>query len=213
MGQRHQIYIRLPKINFGESNRNNRNAKTIGFHHQWLYGATALEVLDNFLSIYDKHIQDKYACLSERGDHGIAETLIEHVLSVLPNSGSYERLHKLTGTSEVNNPHYGDNNDGITIIDIEKPRDVRYAFASLGYTEGRLPLPEGLYSAREYLSSYYCESEWENVSGRNQKDIHQVLRRLDTVHLIDKERLKEIFPEWASDQQDAEENPNHSNSS
>ena len=197
MGQRHQIYIRLPKIYFNEDNPNNRDAKTIGFHHQWLYGATALEVLDNFLKVYDKHIQDQYACLSERGDHRTAEIFIEHILSVLPNSGSYERLHNLSDTSAVENPHHGDNNDGITIIDIEQPRLPRYAFASLDHTEGRTSLPEGIYNAREYLSSYYHESEWEDVSGRGNEDIIQVVQRLDTINLIDQPRLKEIFPKWS----------------
>lgn len=196
MGQRHQIYIRLPEIYYNENNRNNREAKTIGFHHQWLYGGTALQLLDNFLSIYDRHVQEPYACLGQNGLHEDAEKFAEHIFSVLPKSGSYERVSNISHTRSVLNPHLGDNNDGITIIDLEEPRKPRYAFASLGYTEGRESLSEGLYNARDYLRSYYPEDEWSNVGGRGGTEILKILERLDNIPLIDGQRLAEIFPEW-----------------
>ncbi len=199
MGQRHQIYIRLPQIHYSEGNPNNRKPKTIGFHHQWLYGATALEVLDNFLTVYARHLDDPYACLGTKGNQDEAARFIRHVLSVLPGTGRFERVSDISDTQAVQNPHYGDNNDGITIIDLETIGEPRYAFGSLGSTEGQQEsLPEGLYSAREYLASYYPENAWAEVGGRGGMPIPALLERLDPVPLIDQDRARAIFPHWDS---------------
>lgn len=49
MGQRHQIYVKLPDIYFNEANPNNHKGVVIGIHHQWLWGSRALSLLSQFL--------------------------------------------------------------------------------------------------------------------------------------------------------------------
>ena len=197
MGQRHQIYIRLPKIFYNADNINNRDEKTIGFHHQWLYGATAVQVLDNFLAFADKARKQT----SFIRNHERAEEACKTVLSYLPKAGLVEELHELTGGICCENPACGDNNDGITIIDLAG--DVMcYAFGSIGGTEGKESLPLGLYSAAEYFASYYPDRAiWHEVGGRDsagngEPEMLERLARLRVVPVLDVDRVREIFPAW-----------------
>lgn len=207
MGQRHQIYIRLPQVVSKYSGEVERKELTIGFHHQWLYGATAIQVLDNFLTFYSKAKKDKYSPFVSVCGEDVIE-VCKTVLSYLPRTGKIENLHSLNdpkgwGYDCTDNPKNGDNNDGITIIDLTGPKP-RYSFASIWSTEGKVSLREGLYSAAEYIASYYPElnGDYSEVGGRDSRvgakksEINVRLKRLAKVEQLDATRVMEIFPAW-----------------
>lgn len=187
MGQRHQIYIRMPACDYGANNPNNKPEQTFGFHHQWLYGATALEMLDQFLRFHG--MQNEYSGL-KKNTHDTIDTILA-VFSVL-NNCSYESVSKCGDDISGN---FG-NNDGITVIDLttDKPQ---YCFASLGHTEGKISLTKGIYTALEYLESYYPGLDsYAEVKGRGGMDMPEVVNRLNNFPLLSPERLAEILPGW-----------------
>ncbi len=65
MGQRHQVYLRLRKIDYGDKNPNNKPETTIGIHHQWLYGQTALRLLNNLMTFWEQTKDDMYPPLHD----------------------------------------------------------------------------------------------------------------------------------------------------
>lgn len=129
MGQRHQIYVRLPKIDYGNGNPNNLPERTIGIHHQWLYGYTAVRLLRNYFTYWTKeHITHRHTT-----DGSSALELLSAVYSVDPDRAYFHGVHKLD-QEEINNPRRAGNNNGITVIDFTGARP-KYCFMSLGYLE------------------------------------------------------------------------------
>ena len=198
MGKRHQIYIRVPEIDYGENNPNNRPERIIGFHHQWLYGATACEVLFNFLTFFEKHRENQeYNIFTSFRALEELDMLCQFILSYYPDNAGFEGMHDISDTACIENPHFGDNNDGITVIDISNINDPKYCFASLGFTNSSdLRMAEGAYCAKDYLSSYYKEAVWPEVQGRGGQDIVSTMARLEKYPVISFDQLKEIFPKW-----------------
>lgn len=121
MGQRHQIYVKFPdKLGIA------------GFHHQWLYGATAVQSLARVLAFYVN--QEEYGPLIKNTGYGLKRQaeVIRALYSVDVGSGYWHYVHSFqdqqddyaerskehTPPPEVIDPRNGDNNDGITIIDV-----------------------------------------------------------------------------------------------
>lgn len=183
MGQRHQIYVRLPKKFYNAGNPNNEDAKTIGVHHQWLYGKTAVDMLAQFMVFCGK--QDaKYNPFTSRLSD--VQALLNFLYSGIASVGYFHKVHDLD--SECDDPTCGDNNDGITVIDFEKSDGPfpAYCFVNIGHLEGEF-YDEKIHKklkpmkASEYLSAY-------------QKDGHTLCNTLDKMPVITQERLAEIFP-------------------
>jgi len=216
MGQRFQIYIRTPKKFYNEGNANNQPALTITFHHQWLYGASAVEMMDWILRVVDKNRADKYSPLWTPQE---SVKFLESTCGLL-NGWKAERVHVMneqikgkysTEYKTFDNPDMGDNNDGFMVIDLEDPENVCASFGSLGSTEGEVSLSRGLYTPLQYLQSYYPLSKllkednredatYEDVllkmEPRGGSDMTEVMDRLSKVPMVSVERLKKIFPKF-----------------
>lgn len=130
MGQRHQIYLRLPKTE-------NRPAVVVGIHNQWLWGVSALASLSRFLMFAVANLEETYPVLHNgRSDESLE--ILASCYAVSPQTGFYSRIHKLDEDSELTNwlqnPDMGDNNNGITLIDLscKKPK---YCFMSIHHLE------------------------------------------------------------------------------
>lgn len=158
MGQRHQIYIKLPKA-----------LGIAGLHHQWLFGANAVTTLARVLNFYTK--QGDCGPLTEDLSYGKRRQVeaVRSLYSLDQETGYWHYVHNLhdaeetyaerdpnyVNPPEVIDPRNGDNNDGITIIDVSKG-DFRYAFMSIGHLEGEVdPKPLTILTAEEYLNCYY----------------------------------------------------------
>jgi hypothetical protein len=134
MGQRHQIYVKLPKSSYNK----NKKAKVIGVHHQWLWGRTALQMLINFFTFCFKTDQDNKFTL------GIDPIeLLKALYSLDVQNGYFYSTHPLED-GECENPLMGDNNNGITIIDLSDFTEdnirsstsvLKYCFMSLDHLE------------------------------------------------------------------------------
>lgn len=215
MGQRHQIYLRLPAYFYNEGNVNNKPERTIGLHHQWLFGRTALLLLNQFLL---------YAEMATANDRGFGcedrPPFWQNNNAAATLAAAYS-FHAGTGYShgvcsdmeqESLNPLKGDNNNGITVIDLcgEKPR---YCFMSLHHLEcldtDKEPKPFEPINAFQWLTLHY--SQWEKSKARGRNGFETVPGLADQCNalLVDlhargaevltRERVMEIFPAMAAE--------------
>jgi hypothetical protein len=209
MGQRHQIYVRFPQ-----------KLGIAGFHHQWLYGMNAVKSLARVAEFYKN--SSEYSPLKQSTGYGLhrQSRVIEALYSVDIKSGYWHHVANLLDEvengetpPEVLDPRNGDNNDGITIIDLSKG-DFRYCFMSVGHLEGEVN-PETLkpMSALDYLLCYYPafleglggfkydaqkrEYSTTEREALNEEDIGlavEALNMVDDAKLLTLEEVAEMFP-------------------
>lgn len=191
MGQRHQIYVKFPE-----------NVGIGGFHHQWLYGMNAIESLNRVVEFYHADSEDKYGPLKSSTGYGLdrQSQVIASLYSTCVKTGYWHYIHNFVADevkdalresreyktpTEILDPRNGDNNDGITIIDVSKG-DFRYCFMNIGHLEGEVnPKKLKPLSAREYLLCYYPEffNKLGRLDWQLKRDTGGVKRR----PIIDKE--------------------------
>jgi hypothetical protein len=180
MGQRHQIYVRLPKKFYNKGNQNNREETTIGIHHQWLYGSTALRQLSNLLTFVKN--QTEYSPLGDKGGVGEAMDALVAIYSVDIQHGYFHAVCPLWGDEEdgeskvgtpgdeCSDPTKGDNNNGITVIDLSG-KEPKYCFMSVGHLECLAEGQDENYtnfkpmSAEDYLLLHYPDYKTKKVCG------------------------------------------------
>lgn len=163
MGQRHQVYIRLPAIDYGKGNPNNRPTQVIGLHHQWLYGRTAIRLLANFFRALEAYKANHGGTLTyfPLGSASVArdgaEGMMQAIWSTDVAEGYYHNVHLFDGTDgETENPYRGDNNDGITVVDMADPLHPKYCLFTLEGIEAQgNPGPDQILSATDYALAYY----------------------------------------------------------
>jgi hypothetical protein len=151
MGQRHQIYVVLPK----DHPQAAAGKKVIGIHHQWLYGHTAARMCERFL----RYVLEakKSSCHPFVEGFQSAGEILSAIYSIDHDNGYYHNVTVLD-YGEPEDPSRGDNNDGITVFDLRRLKGKRgrigYCFVSLfdGYKD--LPKLKPL-SARQYVRGYY----------------------------------------------------------
>ncbi|KAM0421383.1 hypothetical protein ACHAPT_010918 [Fusarium lateritium] len=227
MGQRHQLFV-IARV--GKYYR-----PLAAVHHQWLYGASALRSCLRIMRIFSdpsnrlalKHELDLAAIFykkeppppSNPEEYEEAERTIcpfPIILTCLAVGAAYDveegrvqAIHELrydTGYDQ------GDNNDGITVLDITDLDHVRYCFVNPGGADIYQDGPDGQISSeihpfimlhfwvagfsnleapltgREYLKGYYKDS-----NPLVQKHTH-VIEALDESPLIDATTLARTWP-------------------
>lgn len=214
MGQRHQIYVRLPKVDYGKSNPNTRGEKTIGIHHQWLYGKTALKLLKQYLEFNAiKDAEDKKFDSFTRNYDQLEK--LAACYSLLAAEGYYHGVYQFTEENDKDclaDPRLGDNNDGITVIDLSKP-EIEYCFMSIGHIEAtngencRVLKP---LSAIEYVTYYYPHWQKGLVQSRSddklepcpelQAEISALAEFFKGYKVLSLARVKKIFPKMFKDE-------------
>ena len=141
MGQRHQIYLRLAKVFYNEKNPNNRPELTVGMHNQWLYGHSAVSSLYRFLKFLDATKGDEYSPMKDsNGDTALA--VLDNAYSIDIETGYHSGNHRFPINPKdkdyehcCEDPRKGDNNNGITIIDVADIQKPKYCFMSIGHLE------------------------------------------------------------------------------
>lgn len=198
MGQRHQVYLKLPEVYYNENNPNN-TSQVIGIHHQWLFGQRAVLQLLQCLKFIES--QDEYGPFVGRRYYDTEEAL-GALYSVNAQDGYFHITHPITKDLEENgnDPGQFDNNDGITIIDVSG-KTVKYCFMSLHHLEGEaadkvenlVPL-----NAHEYLHAYYPKYKTAKGKKKQDKDFYnksrQAIENLKSFEVLTLKEVKEIFP-------------------
>ena len=210
MGQRHQIYVRLPKIYYNKGNPNNKEARVIGFHHQWLYGWRACRLLSNFLTFITN--ADEYALKDQDRLTNIAEKCYSIDVPL-----SYDHSVHSLGVEETSDPRKGDNNNGITVIDLTGAVP-KYAFLSLhgmecGGDGFEVQHPDDPDRSQDvsyknfspidsvhWIRLHYG-NDWQakfRMDGKNGLVAYEAVDNLKNYQLISTEELAEIFPKMVT---------------
>lgn len=208
MGQRHQIYLAIEDKEGG--------TRVLGLHHQWLFGQIALSLLNQFLTFVHKQTAEQHGYCQLVEDNCYAnldahKEIFRALYSTLASEGYWHAVHDLD--VELTNPLLGDNNDGITIIDlrgIKKRKHAqltdaryeglpRYCFMSLCGLEGRGKQPKVLtpLSAKQYVDHYYPLDAtnlpaYVNDEFRAENDA--LVASLERFPLMTREQVKRLFP-------------------
>ncbi|KAF8971382.1 hypothetical protein BDZ97DRAFT_1913870 [Flammula alnicola] len=222
MGQRHQVYIIARVVPHG--NPDKPNYRCIGaLHHQWCYGSLPLKAATRFLTLMKQKDNAEIIREEVRALNGLYGSTMREV-PVIPNTpcpftsfllssawttdlsepdnmygSNTMRLPAKVGTLE------GDNNDGITVIDVTDPETPSYCFVFL---DERKPI-----SATQYIRTYYPETEDMeevvdlkaieasgtelNEAQRNwlhEQTVVSTFRGFDSIPLVSIHKLAEAWP-------------------
>lgn len=228
MGQRHQVYLRI---------KDRKGKKTVvGIHHQWLYGYTALAQLDNFLKYVTVQLKDEWNQKSPEHRYGYAlsdlndaQKILAAAYSFNAEQGYFHGVHALTENEmtsdsqtnynsaepgpECRDPRKGDNNDGITVIDLTGS-EPKVAFVSLYGIECN-PTQRASIKAlspmkpETYLRAYYPEydsktpkdREGKLLDGKHKAEalehaeyVKSLVKSLGAFKVLTKTELRAIFP-------------------
>ncbi|GAM86214.1 hypothetical protein ANO11243_042260 [Dothideomycetidae sp. 11243] len=207
MGQRHQLFV-IARIG-----RHYRSLAAV--HHQWLYGMTAIRIclrllrgfgdpanhraLTRELAVaaryYESHPPPKSG--PSGADWNDPTQPFPFIMTCLvvgascdPDSGYCDHVSQEAFGMAFDE---GDNNNGITIIDITDPAAPRYCFVDFQgmESERRVPLDTPL-SAWTYVLAYYDRAD---VMVQSSMD---VMRAIDPFPLVDIATLQSAWPggEW-----------------
>lgn len=198
MGQRHQLFL---KVNNPYKNKRNYSSNDdkklmrkifgsgkytiIALHHQWLYGRSAVSVINHILNVTNPNTMNEYN--NPFGESYMIESLEKYIDDIMmllqvqtdpkfPRGVGIERMTFLNSEC-IDEGKYdsrwdmrldftmGDNNDGVSIIDtIERKYCLMNIFSQeIGDTSvSNLPTMIPC-SAEDYVNSYYPQEE--NVRG------------------------------------------------
>ena len=201
MGQRHQVYFRLPKKFYNKDNCNNRPEVNVGWHNQWSYGSLPLR---NVLRVVE-YMRAHYDSFKGAVDY-IDSDNFTYVMSYDAESQNVSRyypmgkvqssygdaLDRQTDENDVlEDPRLGDNNDGITVLDFTpclKGLPPTYCFMFFDHDTAKTMVP---LSAAEYFAAYYNDA---NDAMQKPADADAVLAKFEGLKMITPARLKKIFP-------------------
>lgn len=164
---------------------------TLAYHHQWIYGKSALIAATNIL-LFNKNAREENNPFSL---NSIQQTSPEsflnfttHLLGLFVNPLAtevgrfgFERFHLLNFTEPGMrlDIRRGDNNDGVFIVDTVTNK---YAFLNIGgdSTINQLALLEPV-SAKEYLLAYYPEAMTdffcEKNDGKSEMEREEIIQK------------------------------------
>lgn len=210
MGQRHQIYFRIPKKFYNAGNSNNRPEQTVGWHNQWSYGTLPLRNVARIVAYMKGHYDgikgavnyidsDNYTYVMS---YDAASQVVSRYYPMGKVISSYgDALDRQTDENDVlEDPRIGDNNDGITVLDFApclKGLPPTYCFMALydghlGNDENTVKALTPL-TASQYLAAYYPQG----VASENApSDLAQTVAAFDSLGLktMTLARVKKIFP-------------------
>lgn len=202
MGQRHQVYVVLPyefdqETNEGKSKRVKSNV--VALHFGWLYGVSAGQRLEQFLKFVEKMNEDKYSLFQNDLRSNEVSHLVKHLYSLNIEEGTFNQV-LIEPNDVATNPLFGDNNDGITIIDC---RNIKPKYAMMfinGHDEERIPMIP--MSAIDYMLHYYgyeqAQSDYWKQNKESFDEMHlkavDLGRRLESYEVLTDQEIRKIFP-------------------
>jgi len=206
MGQRFQGFIKT---------QTRQSVETIGFHHQWLYGATAVQQLRNILEFnfkarsgYKLGDSESYLSSSE------VDSIVLNLASTNAKEGYYHNVISLNAEAKEYpnslNPDYQDNNDGQFFIDFTVKGKPKVGFSHPFSREEDTYEGEEIQGfdmwqimgAREYFGLYYTQKEIDTATENNNKSdiafFNKALRNIKWIEnhtkLLTQKELFTLYP-------------------
>ncbi|KAG6919679.1 hypothetical protein DXG01_002622 [Tephrocybe rancida] len=193
MGQRHQIFLIAKIIPHKLTEAKYRCIAAM--HHQWCYGSLPLLATRRLLTLLKKPehsqiVREELRVLN--GKYGrwrvapktptVPCPFSSFLLSVSFNMPDFSNavLDSNMGSSQ------GDNNDGITIVDITDPENPSYCFSR------RVPCRAPL-TATQYIRAYYPAGETRDAA--HEETILSTIAALDGESILTLQMLKEAWPQ------------------
>jgi len=235
MGQRHQLFVKIKnplkqeRITFEGEDLKRANKifgkgkfSVLAFHHQWLYGKSAAVNVIETLKKCNPETAASYSPFAVDGWYQDLDRWLNQVTAIIsvqtselhPRGIGYEGFSFLNESEPDMRSHcdYGDNNDGITIIDaVEQkycmmnmcdedheyisiynlpklyPADTR-AYLKLYYPE-TVTGAEDVYAYRKFDGAKIRELVKENI--QNNGEVSAITNKFDVLTIAE---LKKIFP-------------------
>ncbi|KAG8905175.1 hypothetical protein FRB99_000589 [Tulasnella sp. 403] len=203
MGQRHQFYA----ISRG---LNGKYMCVAAFHHQWLYGHLVGLAAVSAINDIKRHaylIKQELRCL-RYANYDLRDTM-------MPCPFLWHRLRKWYGKATLgvyHHPLQGDNNDGITVLDVTNPCSPSVCFVNIGTSSSELrTLPVGIpLTAERYIRHYlplprpddltpFHASEYDNGE--------KALEQLANVPLLSRAVLDATWPDSIFKHKDTDGEP------
>lgn len=201
MGQRHQVYAIT-------------NQGKFAWHCQWSYGTLPLHAVKRIL-VYNQNTHE-FGKLSQDKDYSInVKVAIHNLLSTDHEQGFIGNYHDESDhliQNDVFHPEWGDNNDGITILDLreEIPKYCFMRHIEWEYLSGR---DKRLYkkplTPYQYVSKYYTKdparrSKYEQDPKHLNWDSLEIDALLQTINnakgrVLSLDECAEIMPEFMAD--------------
>ncbi|KAJ6599201.1 hypothetical protein DFH09DRAFT_28564 [Mycena vulgaris] len=229
MGQRHQVFI-VARV--AAHNTTVPRYRCVGaYHHQWCYGRLPLMATRRFLSLVKqkdnaKIVEEEIRAL--QGKYSLGKTKpslpavpCPYTLFLLASAWCVDlEGYYASGVSFENGmldanmgSSGGDNNDGISVIDITDPANPSYCFVSVwgleasGKVQNRVPL-----SAEQYARAYYPvptdAEKAENGVKETEEDVQQKIESLRDERIMTLDVLAEAWPtEYKSSTSTSAEDP------
>ncbi|KAE9402177.1 hypothetical protein BT96DRAFT_918379 [Gymnopus androsaceus JB14] len=181
MGQRHQAFIVARVVPHGSTDGKAYYRCLGARHHQWCYGSLPLRAADRFLTLMKnpvnaaiireevKSVQGKYGRHGEKP--GIPKVPCPYSVFLLALAFNFDLEENYTSGGPFEHGLLpagmgcwgGDNNDGLTILDITDPLNPSYAFVAGSETDG--DLGDEPCTAEDYLGLYYDGEDGEGNEG------------------------------------------------
>ena len=236
MGQRHQIYLRLGELDDSFSNaerfikkggKSFKNEQTVGIHNQWLYGHSAISSLYRFLKFTEVIKKEEYSPFKQ-ADRAISILDSAYSIDIETGYNSSNIIFETNpqirdpkdGKKMIKNPQYygecedprnGDNNNGITIIDLADLRNPQYCFMSIGHLQclhhtkhDREETSNPAYinfkpiTVTEWIALHYGD-DWAKSTDLDQTVFDRIKFIDRNFDVLKTERLIEIFPKMRAD--------------
>jgi hypothetical protein len=208
MGQRHQLFV-IAKIA-------NRYRGLAVFHHQWLYGARALKQCLALLTIFSspanrlailqelaaarRHAESFWTKPSTYDDCEVPFPFISTCL-LLGASFDVKDGYNANVTPEPFNMAFngGDNNDGITIIDITDLSHVRYCFVlwtrcEAPYYDNEVEGPQNVLEMRPLSGPTYLGAYYNAKQRKRSAAFQSLMQQYDHWDLIEVDALANAWP-------------------
>ncbi|KAJ3021592.1 UNVERIFIED_CONTAM: hypothetical protein HDU68_009544 [Siphonaria sp. JEL0065] len=196
MGQRHQAFA---------IRRTRKGAvyTVVCIHHQCLYGRGPLFRTAAFCKALAASKTEAAAAIeafeATATDYDLDDTSYSKVPFI---NKLFLSIFDANSTYALSDPHYGNNNDGVTIIDISNLESPRYCFVNIGHLEGQFgsSVPVNLpLSGEMYVRSYYPQAEFISKPDlANEETVVRAISRLANYEVLSIGDLKEAWPhaEW-----------------
>ncbi|KAF5338855.1 hypothetical protein D9758_015579 [Tetrapyrgos nigripes] len=213
MGQRHQVFLIARLVPHGSTTGQAYYRCIVAHHHQWCYGTLPLKGTRRFLALLKNEnnaeiIRDEIRRAQGVYGRNVKGTADErgplmplmpcpYALFLLTQAwdcdvgdvkDSYASGAGLdSGALSPNMPSFGgDNNDGITIIDVTDPADPAYCFVS---SPGSGPI-----DMKGYAGCYYDLKEEDDSLEPVEDYVLEAVRALEGVRVITSGMLAEAWP-------------------
>lgn len=201
MGQRHQIFVVKKNNGYFNEDKTSKNYKNhvskygskptviFPYHHQWLYGLTALNNCLNLLVTSQKINYDQYNKYGWVFDD--LSKLYGNIQSLTKRDGKINFENVLFEGDEFPQMRFqydiGDNNDGITIV---FPEEKKYCFMFINepYEDEDDRKPYIPLTAEQYLKCYYPDDY------NTDKTLINTVKRFEKFSLMTKQEVRSYFP-------------------